>query len=254
MDAQTEIEEICGWIDEYVAGAGASGVVVGLSGGIDSSVVACLACEALGPDRVYGVIMPCQSESSDHVLASNLAENLKIRCCVVNLDHTCQMMAGLFALGVGVKNELTMPNTRSRLRMVTLYAFASELGYLVCGTDNKSENMLGYFTKYGDGGVDFNPIGEYFKDEVYDLARAFHHRQSFIIPDEIISRKPTAGLMPGQTDEDELGITYEELNKELRRIAAGEGTDNPSVLAMHVNSKHKREVPPSYPRDPFNTE
>ena len=141
---------------------------------------------------------------------------------------------------------MAVANLKARLRMVTLYYLANDRNYLVAGTGNRSEIMIGYFTKYGDGGVDLEPLGELYKWEVRRLARHVG------VPREVVERPPTAGLWPGQTDEAEIGLTYEQLDEALAAIERG-ATDGiePAVLArverMIERSAHKRQMPPTYP-------
>jgi len=134
--------------------------------------------------------------------------------------------------------KLAQANLKPRLRMLTLYYLANRLGYLVVGSGNRSELEVGYFTKYGDGGVDILPLGNLLKSEVWELARYLG------IPEEIISKPPSAGLWPGQTDEGELGISYEELD---RYLMSGEASAEVKqrIEALSRSSSHKRCPPPS---------
>jgi NAD+ synthase len=143
---------------------------------------------------------------------------------------------------------MALANLKPRLRMTALYYLAQSHNYLVAGTGNLSEIMVGYFTKYGDGGVDFEPLGELYKHEVRALARALG------LPESIITRPPTAGLWPGQTDEAELGITYDELDAILAALARGYDSGAPEetvarVWRMVEASAHKRATPPTFPVD-----
>lgn len=233
-------DQIAVWIKTQVEKAGANGVVVGLSGGIDSTVVAALAKKALG-DKVLGLIMPCQSMAIDVEHAFLAASWLKIKTEYIPLDATYEKLLEVFPPG----SKLALANIKPRLRMLTLYYFANNLNYLVAGTGNKSEIMTGYFTKYGDGGVDILPIGGLLKTEVRRLARNLN------IPSEILTKKPSAGLWQGQTDEDELGITYKELDMVLKALKAGKATNLPQDLIIKVKqlikkSKHKRTRPPIF--------
>jgi NAD+ synthase len=145
------------------------------------------------------------------------------------------------------KHRLATANMKPRLRMIALYYLAQAHNYLVLGSGNKTELMVGYATKYGDGGVDLLPLGDLYKTEVWKLARELG------VPDEIVERSPSAGLWPGQTDEGELGITYRELDRVLMAIAAGETAQVPPVTLDKVrrliaNSAHKRAMPPIFER------
>ncbi|MGA9351220.1 MAG: NAD+ synthase [Anaerolineae bacterium] len=227
-------ERISNWIRERVEEAGAKGVVLGISGGIDSSVTAVLAKRGLG-DRVLGLIMPCHSNPTDVEQARQVAAKFGIETEYVDLTPVFDRL--LEALPPG--DRVATGNLKARLRMAVWYYFANSRNYLVAGTGNKSEIKCGYFTKYGDGGVDILPLGDLLKTQVRELARELG------IPDEIIVKPPSAGLWEGQTDEGEMGITYEELDKALLAIKSGDtGQCDQEALAcvrsMMAASQHKR--------------
>jgi len=226
--------QLVAWIQEKVSAAGADGTVIGISGGIDSAVVAAL-CQLAFPDNNLGVIMPCQSDPADAGLARELAESLGIKFVETDLSTTYQTL--LAALNTDDTTRLAKANIKPRLRMTTLYYYAARHNYLVAGTGNRSEIFTGYFTKYGDGGVDMEPIGGLLKSQVRDLAKLLG------VPERIITRPPTAGLWEGQTDEDELEISYEQLDK---YIISGEGSDKVKEVTrrLHQSSEHKRHMPP----------
>jgi NAD+ synthase len=249
MDYQQEIDNIVKWMKDYAENAGCKGFVVGLSGGIDSSVIACLAVKAFGKDNVVGISLPCQTRQDMKDDAVILAENLGITFEQVFLDETFEALSqGLFVDTSHDKiNTLTLANMKARLRMTALYAVANQNNYLVAGTGNKSELMVGYFTKFGDGGVDMEPLGNYYKGEVYKMAELMPE-----IPEGPKTKAPSADLYEGQTDEVELGITYDELDCMLRNIE----NDTISILdpiyqkvqKMMDSAKHKNELPPRYER------
>jgi NAD+ synthase len=227
---------IISWIRQQVGVAGARGVVLGLSGGVDSSVAASLCVQALGKNRVLGLFMPCHSHAQDLRDARLIAKKLGIKTRLIDLTAAYEaLLRSLPAAG-----KLAQANLRPRLRMLTLYYFANELDYLVCGTGNKSELMAGYFTKYGDGGADILPIADLLKKDVIKLARALG------VARHIIGKPPTAGLWPGQTDEGEMGITYDQLDDILERLEqkrkqiAVPALVN-KVRAMIKRSEHKRK-------------
>ena len=229
------------WLRDYAAEAGAGGYVVGLSGGIDSACTAVLCRRAMG-SSVLGVLMPCHSSPRDAELAHLLTDTFDIETVTVALESTWDTLLG----ALPATSELARANIKPRLRMTTLYALAQTRGYLVAGTGNKSEIAVGYFTKYGDGGVDVEPLGELYKTQVRLLAAELG------IPQAIIDRPPTAGLWEGQTDEGEMGITYEALDTALAAIEAGEtGHLDPAQLVqvqqMIDRSAHKRSMPPVCP-------
>jgi len=235
MRNKTElVERICSWLRKEVSQAKAKGVVIGLSGGIDSSVVASLAKKALG-EKVLGVIMPCHSSAIDEDYARLIAKKLKIKIERVSLDSIYDSILGVLP---GNK-KMALVNLKPRLRMLILYYFANSLNYLVAGTGNKSEILIGYFTKHGDGGCDILPLGDLLKTEVRELAKELK------IPNEIIERVPSAGLWENQTDEEEIGITYEELDGAITTIESNQKNSvSPGILVrveelMRV-SAHKR--------------
>lgn len=239
------IDEIGKWIKVQVEKAGAKGIVVGLSGGIDSAVVAALSKKAMG-ENMLGLIMPCFSSKEDEEYAKLLAERLKIKTKKIALDDIYRtIITELESASFPKENRVSYANIKPRLRMIILYYVANCFNYLVAGTGNKSEIMVGYFTKYGDGGVDILPLGGLLKTEVRELAKALD------IPKEILSRVSTAGLWQDQTDEGELGISYENLDKGLKSLESNEPTDLPPDLFIKIqrlikNSQHKRVLPPIF--------
>jgi len=225
------------WLKEHFEAAGAKGAVLGISGGIDSSVLAGLLVSALGKENVIGVIMPCHSQPIDEEYALKLAEVFGIRTCKIDLSETYDRMVSLInAEGISL-DTLPSANIKPRLRMITLYAIAQQNDYLVCGGGNKDEIMYGYFTKYGDSGVDLLPMSDLLKGEVSTLALHLG------VPPDIVSRPPTAGLWAGQTDEAEMGLTYEELDNYL---AKGEAEDSvkKKIEKAIARSEHKRKFAP----------
>ncbi len=230
-------EEIANWIKNKVEEANAKGAVIGMSGGVDSSLAAVLCKKALG-DNLLGILMPCHSNPSDLEHAKIVAEKFGIPTQTVDLTEIYDKLLKTLPDG----NQIAKANLKPRLRMLVLYYFANKLGYIVAGTGNKTEIMVGYFTKYGDGGVDIEPIGGLYKTQVRELAKELG------IPEEIITKPPSAGLWEGQTDEGEMGITYEELDKILQALEKGdtEGLDPEKVekvKQMIRKSEHKRKPP-----------
>lgn len=225
---------ISDWIKEKVNEAGAKGVVVGLSGGVDSAVVVVLCKEALG-DNVLGIVMPCYSNPEDGRDVNLLFTKFGIKTEKVVLDSIYDGLLKILPTG----NKIVQSNLKPRLRMLILYYFANKLNYLVVGTGNKSELMVGYFTKYGDGAVDLLPLGGLLKSQVIELAKELG------IPSKIIDKIPSAGLWDGQTDEGELGISYAELDNALLAIDKGIPTNVDLEIMRKVErliktSSHKR--------------
>jgi len=232
---------IIDWIKKQLKEAKAKGIVMGLSGGVDSSVVAYLVKEAVGKDKVLALILPCHSQKQDLEDAKLIARKFGIRTKTVDLTNIYDNLIKILPKGT----SLAKANLKPRLRMLVLYYFANKLNYLVCGTGNKSEISIGYFTKHGDGATDILPIGDLLKREVKELA------QELGIPKHIITKPPTAGLWPGQTDEGEMGITYPELDDILgrienkrRQILSKEKVNK--VKDMIKRSEHKRQGPKIY--------
>ncbi len=233
-------ETIIKFIQDFV---GEKNVVIGLSGGIDSSTVAALCVEALGKDRVLGMHLPDSvTPKEDTEDARILANKLGIEFRILRIDE----IVGMLKEKIGIKNEMSVANLKARIRMNILYAIANEESRLVVGTSNKSELLIGYFTKYGDGASDFAPIGDLYKTQVRMLAKEIG------VPDRIINKAPTAGLLPGQMDEKEIGIDYETLDRILYGIELGLREDRIAeilqidnsivnrVMRMHERSRHKR--------------
>jgi NAD+ synthase len=239
-------DRLAAWMRRLAQDAGARGFVVGLSGGIDSAVVARLAQLAM-PGAALGVVMPCHSQPQDEADARLVAEHFSLPTIVVDLAPAHDaLLAGARTAVAGAapdaRARLALANIRPRLRMTTLYFVANSLNHLVAGTGNRSEIAVGYYTKYGDGGVDLLPLGRLFKSEVRALARELG------VPAAVIEKAPSAGLWRGQTDEGEMGFTYEELE---RFLARGAGAVAPQVAARIAQlvkaSEHKRDLPPMPP-------
>ncbi len=200
------LEALEAFLRDHIGDAGASGAVHGLSGGVDSAVVAALAARALGPKAVHTFFLPIERPpGGDLQDARSVASKLKISLEVRNL--TVPYFALVEATKAG--DQRVRGNLKSRVRMAALYAEANRRGALVLGTGNKSELLTGYFTKWGDGGCDLLPIGDLYKTQVLELAGKLG------IPKRVITKAPSAELWPGQTDEGDLGIAYGDLDRVL---------------------------------------
>jgi len=235
-------EHLTDWLRAEVTAGGGCGAVFGLSGGIDSAVVAALAKQAY-PHHTLGVVMPCHSDPRDAEDGALVAHHFGVPSATVDLAPVYDLLLEQLA-GSSTdlpQSRLATANLKPRLRMTTLYAFANQLGYRVLGTGNRSELAAGYFTKYGDGGVDLLPLGSLVKSEVRDLAR------SLGVPARIITKPPSAGLWADQTDEAEMGLTYEELDAYLLTGAASPAV-KAKVDAMNAASEHKRAIPRIAPK------
>ena len=233
-------EHLVAWFRARADEAGAVGAVVGISGGVDSATVAALCLRAF-PQTTLGVLMPCHSDPRDQRDAAAVCDALGLPRTTVVLDAAHDaLVAALRPSEQYADHRLALANLKPRLRMVTLYYFANRLNRLVAGTGNRSEAYVGYFTKYGDGGVDVLPIGGLTKYEVRALAT------SLGVPQTIVERTPTAGLWPGQTDEDEMGLTYVALDAYLFGEVVPAAV-RARIERLHAASEHKRRTPPIAP-------
>lgn len=244
---EEKIEKLIQWLQEQVKNANLNGLVVGISGGIDSAVVAHLIKRAF-PNNSLGVIMPCKSNPKDVEDAMKVVESSGINYAKIDLTETHNVLFSAIEKELKDKGEwdkekarLGDANMRARLRMTTLYAVANNFGYLVTGTDNAAEWYTGYFTKYGDGGVDLVPLVNFTKGEVREMAKVLG------VPKEIIEKAPSAGLWEGQTDENEMGTTYEMIDKYLKGEAVPD-KDKQVIERMHRISEHKRNLAAKPPK------
>jgi len=235
-------------ITEFISGmvtsAGAKGIVIGVSGGIDSALVAKLSIDAIGKKKVLGLVLPSGKGSAQDVKdAKRVIDWLGIGSKTIDIEPNVRSFSKPLK-----PNARQLGNIKARSRMIILYHHAAKLGHLVAGTGNKSELLVGYFTKFGDGGSDMSPIGDLYKCQVRELSRELG------VPKRIIDKAPSAGLWKGQTDEKELGITYEELDPILYGVEKGlspediskaSGSSLKQVLrieAMIEATQHKRKI------------
>ena len=241
MDAEKLAGKLSDWIKKKVNEAGGKGVVLGLSGGIDSAVMAVI-CKRAFPDNTLCINLPCYSNPEDQKHAKLVADKFAIPYKVISLDKIYDDFLKLLPADKvdPALDRLAKSNLKVRLRMVTLYYHANRLNYLVVGSSNRSELTVGYFTKWGDGGVDMMPIGNLVKQEVIELAKYLG------IPRPIIEKPPSAGLWSGQTDEAEMGLTYEALDRYLLTGRAGVKV-KARINELHSRSEHKRKLPPLPP-------
>ncbi|MCF6466485.1 NAD(+) synthase [Clostridium sp. Cult2] len=228
--------ELVEWLKNKVSEAGGSGLVFGLSGGIDSAVVAGLSKRAF-PMNSLGIIMPCHSNPIDEEHGRLVADSLDLKIEIVDLSRVYDQF--IDSVNIKPTNKLAMANVKPRLRMTTLYYFAQNYNYLVVGSSNKSEFTVGYFTKHGDSGVDLLPLASFVKADVREMARYLN------IPKLIIEKPPTAGLWENQTDEDEMGFGYNILDDYIEN---NKGPKNvvEKIEKMNIISEHKRNFPPIF--------
>lgn len=246
LDYDKLCSDIQSWIKQYLYSAGAKGVVVGLSGGIDSAVTAALCSKAIGKENIIGIGLPCESISDDLEDAKKIASILDIEFKIIELTPTFKVFMKSLESLINT-SKIAVANLKPRLRMMALYFIGQSKGnYLVAGTGNRAELAIGYFTKYGDGGVDFEPLGLIYKNEVRKLARILK------IPEKIITKPPSPGLWHGQTDEGEIGLSYDTIDEILYRIDNALNLDDlnaeevKKVLSLMKKAEHKNQMPPSY--------
>jgi len=238
MNREQLVRRLVDWIQDKVTSGGCRGVVLGMSGGLDSSVLGVL-CQRAFPKNVIGLIMPCYSDDKDKEHAETVARQFDIPTKIVGLKAVYDAILYVLpdAKPEPARAQLAQANLKARLRMATLYFVANQKNYMVAGSSNRSEIAMGYFTKYGDGGVDLLPLGNLVKKEVREIARHLG------IPETIIKKVPSAGLWQGQTDEEELGITYEALDRYLLENSAPEELKS-RIEYKKAASLHKRITPP----------
>ena len=238
-DYEIEIKKRVEFIRNVVKSAGADGIIYGNSGGKDSVLVGIL-CK-MACDNTLGLIMPCasrQNYESDKTDAEAVAKQFCISVKIVDLTD----MKDVFISSVGKLTKLSnsaIANIAPRLRMTALYTIAASENRLVAGTGNRSEVYMGYFTKWGDGACDFNPIADLTVTEIYEFLRYLQ------VPENIIRKAPSAGLFDGQTDENEMGITYKSIDNFLLSDTVSE-RDKIIIEKFHKSSEHKRKLPVTY--------
>jgi len=237
---------LVGFIENEVHKMGFRRAVIGVSGGVDSALSAFLAAQALGPESVWGLVMPYKTSSPASVAHAQLVvQKLKIHSALIDITPMIDVYFERFPEA----DALRRGNKMARERMTILYDHSAVLSALVLGTSNKSELMLGYGTLYGDMASAINPLGDLFKTQVWQLARHVG------VPEEIMQKKPSADLWEGQTDEEELGFTYEEVDQVLMLMIdkryeiadlVGAGFDEKfvrKVFEMVQSSQFKRRLP-----------
>ena len=234
------------FIKTYIQNSGCKGVVIGLSGGVDSAVTAILCKDALGKKNVNCLFLPDESTPNSDLNHNKLiVKKFGLSCNVVDINKAIKEINDDCILK---PDKYALANVKARVRMILLFEYANMTKNLVCGTSNKSEMLVGYFTKYGDGGVDIMPLGDLYKTQVWELANFLK------IPKEIILKPPTAGLWKGQFDEEELKLSYDKLDKilaglerkmdinELASIINVKKSDIDRIKSMRINTQHKRRA------------
>ena len=238
-DYKIELQNRTEFIRDVLAKSGCHGIVYGNSGGKDSALVGIL-CK-LACENTVGVAMPCQSsrnfgEDMEDALA--VAEQFHIETLTVDLSDVKAALCSQIE-PVQPLDQASLSNIAPRLRMTTLYAIAQSRGALVAGTGNKCERYMGYFTKWGDGACDFNPIADLTVTEIYEFLTYLK------APENIIRKAPSAGLFEGQTDEAEMGVTYDEIEMYMETGSCGSDNDA-RIHRAHAVTEHKRRMPLVY--------
>ena len=240
-----EVEKIAKWIQDYVKKAGAKGVVIGNSGGKDCAAVMALAAKALGSDKVLAVAMPCHSieeDLQDAKLVANALYIPMVEIDISNLYDNMEESTNQILQKAGLAKEIGKEagiNAKPRIRMTQLYLLAQTLGYLVIGTGNLCEKMVGYTTKWGDNSSDFNPIGNFTVEEVLQIGKYLG------VPDKIVNKAPNDGL-GGKTDEEKMGITYAQITQCID-TGKTEKSAMEKIEKKYILSEHKRKEIPVYP-------
>ena len=231
------VDNLVEWLRDSVKEANCKGIVYGLSGGVDSAVIAALSKLAFG-DESLAIMMPINSSFEDEIDAKLVIDKFNLNAIKVDLSRTYSEFVEVVEKG---DNNMAYANVKPRLRMTTLYYYAQLKGYLVVGTSNKSEFTVGYFTKYGDSGSDLMPLVDFTKKEIFELARYLE------IPDKIIQKPPSAGLFEDQTDEDEMGFTYNDLEKYINNEKIDERIEEKINRVVKI-SEHKRNFAKGFRR------
>jgi NAD+ synthase len=238
------------WISNYVNESGAKGIAIGLSGGKDSATVLAMAVKAIGKENVVAVSMPCNSIASDFDDAKECADKFGVKFIKVDLSSAYGELEKSINEQIGKvgAQELSREakiNIKPRMRMATVYSIAQSLGYLVIGTGNLCEAMVGYTTKWGDSASDFNPIANFTVAEVLRIGEFLG------VPDVIIKKAPNDGL-GGQTDEEKLGVKYAQIAEMVEKGNIEDEKAKEIILKKFASSKHKRQQVPTYKFDRKN--
>lgn len=236
---QQEMEKAIEWIKKYVKNSGAKGIVIGNSGGKDSATVLAMATKAIERENIVAVYIPCNSQSSDLEDAKLVTKTFGVKFIAVDLSNSYKEMEKEINMQLfqNLSKEAII-NIKPRLRMTTLYGIAQTLEYLVIGTGNLCESMVGYTTKWGDNSSDFNPIGNFTVDEVLEIGKLLG------VPEKILKKAPNDGL-GGLTDEEKMGIKYSQI-AEMIETGNTEEKSKQEILRRYQNSKHKRSLVPVY--------
>lgn len=240
FDGEKIAQECVEWIRKYAKENNMRKVVLGISGGKDSTVAAMLCCEALGRDNVVGILMP-NGYQSDIFDSYKVCDTLGIVKYEVNIENTYKSMVNSICNNIDVKDAAKI-NVGPRLRMTVLYTIAQSIGARVCGTGNLSERTIGYCTKWGDMASDFNPLGNLTSLEVVEIGLALVEKHN--MDKSLIVKIPSDGLCR-QTDEERLGVTYEDIHRYIRGYDV-EFNSYVKIKELEDNAQHKLSMPPIF--------
>ena len=241
MKLKEYLNVVTDFMAKYMNKANADGFVLGLSGGVDSSLVAALAKKAVGKDKITCIMIPIDSQPSDLQDAVEIAQTLGLKFIIFDATETYRKIVDTFVKQNIIIDRSSLANLKVRIRMSILYAYGQSNRLLVLGTDNADERYTGYFTKWGDGACDLLPIAHLLKREVVEASKIMG------IPDRLAERVPSAGLFEGQTDEKEMGVKYEDLDNYLLGKEIPESTKE-RIEHLHKVSEHKRNPIPMAPK------
>ncbi len=237
FNVEKNVNGIKTWLKDYLNNSKTKGFVIGISGGKDSAVVASLLVEAVGKENVFGILMPngTQSDINDSIA---VCKSLNIDYTTVNINEAYEAMLNILPSTDMIETKI---NIVPRIRMITLYSVASEKNYLVCGTGNKSEIFVGYFTKWGDGACDINPIGDFTTEEVIEIGK---YLNTF---EQALFKNPSDGIS-NSSDEEKLGFLYTSLNEYIEKGNIPNKETEQKIIKKHTTNKHKTEPIPIFKR------
>lgn len=235
FNVEKNVDELVKWIREIIKNANAKGAVIGVSGGKDSGACLGLLVRALGKENVFGVLMPngVQNDIDD---SEDICRDLDVSYTKVDIKNAYDGIVNSIGF---LSNSESFVNINPRLRMTVLYAIAAEKNYLVCGTGNRSESYVGYFTKWGDGGHDFNPIGNFTTEEVIAIGDYLNLSKA------VMHKTPSDGIS-GLSDEEKLGFAYNDVNRFLENGEIPNKEIEKLIIKKHEQNTHKLIMPPKF--------
>ncbi len=238
---EAEIDSITAWIADTFRRTGKAQAVIAVSGGVDSGLALTLLTKALGADNVWALLLPFDDQDMTDAREVTRFNQIPAKQVIeYDIAPAVQILAQTAGLDIQTKksdrdqiepNNIRLGNIKARVRMILVFDLAKKLDALVCGTENKSENMLGYYTRYGDSASDLEPISHLYKTQVYQLAKYLN------LPAAILTKPPSAGLWLGQSDEDVFGVSYEQADLVLEALVAGQKVDIETSVAQKITNR-----------------